>query len=163
MIDLISGFFDGVRYYDFPSYEVAIFSLLLAFILSSLIALVYKWTYQGKDIPNHFVQGMILSANVSAMIMMAVGSNLAIGFGIIGAVAIIRFRMNIQDTRNIIFIFASLSVGISTGVYGYSIAVSGSIIFCLIALLLRFSSFGIPQHSIEVVVYTVEEMPDISP
>ena len=84
----------------------------------------------------------MLSSLVTAMIMMAVGNNLAVGFGIIGAVAIIRFRTNIQNPRNIIFMFVCLSVGISTGVYGYAIALAGTLIFCLTALMLYYSPFG---------------------
>ena len=60
----------------------------------------------------------------------------------IGAVAIIRFRTLINDPRNIIFMFSGISIGIATGVYGYSIAISGTIIFCIIAFLLHYSPFG---------------------
>lgn len=142
MLDWIGSFFDGIRYYDFPSFEVALFSLMLAFLLSGSLAMVYKWTYQGADFPNHFFQGMVLSSIVSSMIMMAVGNNLAVGFGIIGAVAIIRFRMNIQNPRNIIFMFAGLSIGIATGVYGYAVAVAGTAMFILISVVMYLSPFG---------------------
>ncbi len=84
---------------------------------------------------------------------MAVGDNFAVGFGIIGAVAIIRFRTLISDPRNIIFMFAGISIGIATGVYGYSIAIAGSLIFSLVAFLLSFSSFGkYPETQYEVVI-----------
>jgi uncharacterized membrane protein YhiD involved in acid resistance len=134
--------FDSVNYYEFPSFEVAIYSFLLAFVLSTIIGLTYKVTFQGGKFSNNFFQAIVLSSMVSAMVVMAVGNNLAVGFGIIGAVAIIRFRTLIRDPRNIIFIFASLSVGIATGAYGYAIAVSGTFIFCVVAVLLYFSPFG---------------------
>lgn len=78
--------------------------------------------------------------------MMAVGNNFAVGFGIIGAVAIIRFRTLIRDPRNIIFMFAGISVGIAAGVYGYSIAVAGTIVYCIVAVLLSISSYGHPPE-----------------
>lgn len=84
---------------------------------------------------------MVLSALVTSMIMMAVGNNIAVGFGIIGAVAIIRFRTNIQNPRNIIFMFGALSIGITTGVQGYAVSVVGTVIFCVTAFILRSSSF----------------------
>lgn len=139
---MLDQFFEGSGYYEFPSFEVAIFSLLLAFVLSSVIAITYRLTYKGKDFPNHLFQAMVLSSIVTSMIMMAIDNNFAVGFGIIGAVAIIRFRTLINDPRNIIFMFAGISIGIATGVYGYSIAISGTIIFCLIAFLLHYSPFG---------------------
>ncbi len=142
---MLEELFGGSDYYAFPSFEVALFSLLLSFVLSTLIGLTYKFTYEDDRFPKHFFHAIVLSSTVSAMVIMAVGDNLAAGFGIIGAIAIIRFRTLIRDPRNIIFIFASLSVGIATGVYGYAIAVSGTLIFCIVAFLLHFSSFG-PSH-----------------
>jgi uncharacterized membrane protein YhiD involved in acid resistance len=139
---MFEQFFGSSGYYEFPSFEVAIFSLLLAFVLSSVIAFSYKLTYKGKDFPNHLFQAIILSSLVTSMIMMAIDNNFAVGFGIIGAVAIIRFRTLISDPRNIIFMFAGISIGIATGVYGYSIAISGTVVFCLVAFLLHYSPYG---------------------
>ncbi len=139
---MLESFLEGVNYYDFPSLEVAIFSLLLAFTLSAAIALTFHFTFQGSHFPNYFFQAIVLSSIVTSMIIMSVGNNLAVGFGIIGAVAIIRFRTLVSDPRNIIFMFAGISVGITTGVYGYAVSVSGTILFCLVALMLRFSRYA---------------------
>ena len=76
------------------------------------------------------------------MIIMSVGNNLAVGFGIIGAVAIIRFRTLVSDPRNIIFMFAGISVGITTGVYGYAVSIGGTLLFCVAAIMLRFSKYA---------------------
>ncbi len=129
-------------FYEFPSFKVAVFSLLLAFVLSTVIAFTYKYTYRGISYSGNFFQAMILSSMAASMVIMAVGNNIAVGFGIIGAIAIIRFRTRINEPRNIIFIFASLGVGIATGVYGYSIAVAGTLIFCSVAVMLYFSPHG---------------------
>jgi len=127
-------------FYEFPSFKVAIFSLLLAFVLSTVIAFTYKFTYRGISYSGNFFQAMVLSSSATSMVIMAVGNNIAVGFGIIGAIAIIRFRTRVNEPRNIIFIFASLGVGIATGVYGYSIAIAGTLIFCGVAVMLFFSS-----------------------
>lgn len=129
-------------FYEFPSFKVAVFSLLLAFVLSTIIGVTYKFTYRGISYSGNFFQAMILSSSATAMVIMAVGNNIAVGFGIIGAIAIIRFRTRINEPRNIIFIFASMGVGIATGVYGYSIAIAGTLIFCTVAILLYFSPIG---------------------
>ncbi len=136
-------------FYDFPSFKKALISFLLAFVLSSVIAFTYHFTDRKTAFSRNFYQSLVLSSLVSCMVIMAVGNNLAAGFGVIGAIAIIRFRMRIENPRNIIFIFASLSVGIATGVYGYSIALAGTIAFCSIALILYFSPFGAKNLSRE--------------
>ena len=90
-----------------------------------------------------------MSSIVTCMVIMAVGNNIAAGFGIMGAIAIIRFRMRVENPRNIIFIFASLSVGIAAGVYGYAIAISGTAVFCIAALVLYVSPYGSKKLSQE--------------
>ncbi len=143
---MLDQIFDWTGYYEYPSFEVALFSLLLAFVLSSAIAITYRLTFKGGIFPKHLFQAIILSSIVTSMIMMAVGNNFAVGFGIIGAVAIIRFRTLISDPRNIIFMFAGISVGIGAGVYGYNIAIAGTAVFCLVAFILSFSSYGTPPE-----------------
>ena len=132
-------------FYEFPSFKVAVFSLLLAFVLSTVIAYTYKLTYRGISYSGSFFQAMVLSSSAASMVIMAVGNNIAVGFGIIGAIAIIRFRTRVNEPRNIIFIFASMGVGIATGVYGYSIAIAGTLIFCTVAIMLYFSSASSSQ------------------
>ena len=134
-------FTEGNNFYEYPSFEVAIYSLLLALVLSIGMAFSYKLTYEGRHFSSNLFQAMVLSALVTSMIMMAVGNNIAVGFGIIGAVAIIRFRTTIQNPRNIIFMFGALSIGITTGVQGYAVSVAGTTIFCATAFLLRSSPF----------------------
>lgn len=94
---------------------------------------------------------------MAAMVMMAVGDNLAVGFGVLGAVSIIRFRTLIRNPRNIIFIFASLSIGIATGVFGYAVAISGTVVFCLVVFLLHFSPYGREADQKYEVMFSVTE------
>ena len=58
------------------------------------------------------------------------------------ALAIIRFRTNFKDARDIIFMFSALAAGIGCGVGGYTIAVVGTGGFVLVALLLSFTNLG---------------------
>ncbi len=119
-----------------------LYTVLLAFVLSSLIAITYEKTYRGLSYSRNYVQALILSSIVAAMVMQAIGDSLARGLGMIGALAIIRFRTVFKDPRDIIFMFAALASGISCGVFGFSVGVIGTIIFCLAAFILYYSPFG---------------------
>ncbi|MBN1577485.1 MAG: DUF4956 domain-containing protein [Chitinispirillaceae bacterium] len=119
-----------------------IYTILLAFLLSTVIAITYDRTFRGLSYSRNFAQAMILSSIVAATVMQAIGDSLARGLGMMGALAIIRFRTVFKDPRDIIFMFASLAVGISCGVFGYSVALVGTLGFCGAALLLYFSPFG---------------------
>lgn len=159
---MFENLFGQGEYYDFPSFEIALYSLLLSFVLSTLIALTYRYTYEGDVFPRHFFQAMVLSSMVTCMVIMAVGNNVAAGFGIIGAVAIIRFRTLVRDPRNIIFIFASLSIGIAAGVYGYAIAIAGTALFCVVAFLLFISPFGKVSKKHFELTFTVVEQSNVA-
>jgi uncharacterized membrane protein YhiD involved in acid resistance len=120
----------------------SIYTVLLAFLLSTIIAITYDRTFRGLSYSRNFAQAMILSSIVAATVMQAIGDSLARGLGMMGALAIIRFRTVFKDPRDIIFMFASLAAGISCGVFGYGIAVVGTLSFCGASLLLYFSPFG---------------------
>ncbi len=119
-----------------------IYSVLLAFILSTLIAITYEKTYRALSYSRNYVQTLILISIVAATVMQAVGDSLARGLGIMAAMAVIRFRTNFKDSRDIVFVFASLAVGVSCGVNGYSIAIVGSLAFIAAAFLLYATPFG---------------------
>ena len=128
--------------FEYPTLVNVLYSLIWSFVLSSIIAITHKFTFTGPQYPRNFFQAIALGSIVAAMVMMAIGDSLARGLGAFGALAIIRFRTRIQDARNIIFIFAALSVGLSIGVFGYTISFVGTMIFCTGALILHYSPFS---------------------
>ncbi len=154
--------FTSREYYEFPSFETAIFSFLLSFVLGTVIAFTYQATNRGQGYSRNFFQALILSSMVTAIILMAIGDSIARGLGIIGAIAIIRFRSRIRNPRNIVFIFAALSVGIATGVYGYRIAIAGTVSFCLVAFIIYFSGYGNSLAHENLVTINTEPNVDIS-
>lgn len=127
---------------DTPSLYIMAVAALLSFFLSSAIAITYEFTNKSVYRRVHFIQALALIGIVASTIMQAIGESVAIGLGIIGALSIIRFRTQLDDPRNITFIFASLAAGIACGVLSFGIAIAGTLIFCLAALVLSYSHFG---------------------
>jgi len=117
-------------------------SLLLAFVLGQVIAWVYYYTHSGLSYSRSYVQSLVLVTIVVAMVMAVIGDNIIRAFGLMGALAIIRFRNVVKDTRDIVFIFCSLVVGMAAGSQRYAIAVGGTIVISLIALYLYLTGFG---------------------
>lgn len=116
--------------------------LLLSFVLALAIATVYRWTYQGLSYSRSFVHTQVLGSIVACMMIEAIGNNLARGLGILGTLAIIRFRTPIRDPRDIIFLFAALAMGISSGAGVFAVAITGTLMFCFVALYLHWSPFA---------------------
>jgi len=138
----MENFFSEQSYYQFPSLEAAVYALLLSFLLSTVIALTYRYTFRGTDYSKEFFQAVVLISIIAATVMMAIGDSLARGLGILGALAIIRFRFRFENPKNIIYIFASIAIGIGCGVYGFAVALSGTVIFSIVSFALYFSPVG---------------------
>jgi hypothetical protein len=125
-----------------PSIVSIFYTVLLSFLLSTAIGLTYEKTFRGLSYSRNFVQAIILCSIVAGMVMQAIGDNPIRGLGVLGALAVIRFRSVFKDPRDLIFIFAAMASGISCGVFGYSIAIVGTLAFCAAAFALYFSPFG---------------------
>lgn len=123
-------------------WQTVTFCVLMSFALSTVLAQVYIWTHRGLSYSRSYIQTLVLGAVVSATLMTAVGNNLARGIGILGTLALIRFRSTVKDPRDMVFIFASLATGISMGVRSYGAGVTGSLIFAIVALALHWSEYG---------------------
>ncbi len=142
-MDQLWRFFDGgpVRGSIFTP-ESVLLSLLLAFVLGQVLAWVYYGTHSGLSYSRSFVQSLILITVVVAMVMAVIGNSIVTAFGLMGALAIIRFRNIIKDTRDIAFIFCSLVVGMAAGSQRYPIAIVGTATLASIAVYLHLISFG---------------------
>jgi uncharacterized membrane protein YhiD involved in acid resistance len=130
----------------------SVFMVLITAVMTILLSLMLVFTYDKTTPPAgrsySFIQSLLLMSTVAAMIMQSIGDSLALSFGIFGALAIIRFRSNVSDLRDIAFIFATMAIGIACGVHSFLIAIIGTVTFCLLVFLLRLSPFD-PRHNLK--------------
>lgn len=119
-----------------------IYTILVAFLLSTVVGVTYIKTFRGLSYSRTYIQAVILSSMVAATVIHAIGDSLARGLGMMGALAIIRFRSSFKDPRDIMFMFAALAAGIACGVGAYSAAVTGTLGFVMTAFLLHYSPLG---------------------
>jgi uncharacterized membrane protein YhiD involved in acid resistance len=122
--------------------EQIVAALMICFVLTSAVATVYRWTFQSLSYSRSFIHTMILSSMVVSMIIMTVGNSLARGLGILGSLAIVRFRTPVRDTRDLAFLFACLGIGVACGSAVYGVAVIGTLVICAAAMLLHWSPFA---------------------
>ncbi len=119
-----------------------VFNLLLAFVLSLIIAIVYKHTHKGLSYSQTYTLTLIIGGIVIAAVMMVIGNNIARAFGAFGAFSLIRFRTAIKDTKDMAYIFLVLAVGMAVGTNNYWIAVITTIIVLLVIYILTKMNFG---------------------
>jgi len=123
-------------------WHTVLLSFIFAFSLSSTIAIVYEKTFTGLSWSKGLVQSMILGSLISCLLMIAIGDNVARGIGIVGSLAVIRFRTNLRDPRDLVFLFASLGAGVAAGVQSYVAGSIGTLFFSATAIALHASNFG---------------------
>ena len=117
-------------------------SLSLALGLSFGISALYTATYQGVGYLKSFAQTIALAGLASAAVMLCVGDSIARGIGIFGAVNLVQMRSTIKDTRDLMFIFISLGVGVACGVGAWGIGLLSAALFAIAILFQSFSDFG---------------------
>lgn len=117
-------------------------ALVLSFLLSMVFAVVYQVTFRGFSYSRSYIHTMVIGSMVTCMLIMAVGSNLARGMGILGTLAIIRFRTPVRDPRDAMFLFACLGVGISCGSGMPLVALIGTVLINIVALILHWVPFA---------------------
>ncbi len=145
-MDQVWQFFDGYtpgnNLFDANS---VVLSLLLAFLLGQLLAWVYYFTHSGLSYSRTFVQSLIIISIVVAMVMAVIGTSIITAFGLMGALAIIRFRNMVKDTRDIAFIFCALVAGMASGSQHFAIAIFGTVFLSLVFIYMHLTGFGTHQ------------------
>ncbi len=117
------------------SIPTAIITMLMAFCLGLFIFYVYKKVYSGVMYSSSFGVTLIALTMITALVILAVTSNVVLSLGMVGALSIVRFRTAIKDPLDIAFLFWSLVVGIVLAAGFYPLAVIGSIMIAAMLIL----------------------------
>ena len=126
--------------------EQILTALLMSFLLSSLFATVYRWTFTSLSYSRSFIHTMVLGSMIVCMMIMVIGNSLARGLGILGALAIVRYRSPIRDPRDMTFLFGSFAIGVGCGSAVYGVAIIGTLAISSAVLLLHWSPFASRRH-----------------
>ncbi|MBL0175465.1 MAG: DUF4956 domain-containing protein [Ignavibacteria bacterium] len=97
------------------SFEQVIENALVALLCGGLVAFFYRACFRGRLYSPTFAHSLVLLSMITTIVIMVIGSNLARAFGLVGAMAIIRFRTAVKEMQEIIFIFFALAVGMAAG------------------------------------------------
>lgn len=109
-------------------------ALFISFATGLLIFYIYKKTYSGVLYSRNFNITLIMATMVSSLIVMAIGGNLALSLGMVGALSIIRFRAPIKDPKDVTYLFWAVAAGIVNGVQFYKLSAISSAMISLVLL-----------------------------
>ncbi|MBT3534722.1 MAG: DUF4956 domain-containing protein [Rhodospirillaceae bacterium] len=129
-----------------------VLAILSSFLINLGIAFVYRYTHRGLNYERSFLTTLILTGPVIALVIMLIGSNIALSLGLVGALSIIRFRNVIKDSRDMSFLFWVIAVGLGAGTFNFKVILIASILIGAIIFLLYFLSYGKTRHEDCVIV-----------
>jgi len=119
-----------------------VFSLILAILMGLVISQVYKHTHLGLNYEISFLTTLILLAPIVAVVMMFIQGSLALSLGLVGSLSIIRFRTPIKDTRDMVYLFWVIAVGLGCGIYNWTLVVIFSLLVFVTVIILYLTKYG---------------------
>ena len=110
-------------------------ALILAFLMGLFIFFIYKKSCSSVMYSASFGTTLIALALITTILIMTVVSNVVLSLGMVGALSIVRFRTAIKDSRDTVYIFWAIVVGICCGSGDYLVAAAGSVVIFVVLLL----------------------------
>ncbi len=117
-------------------WESVLLNLVVAAVIGFVIYLSYRLSHNGAIYSQKFNVSLVTLTILTATVMTVIGNNIALSLGMVGALSIVRFRTAIKDSRDTVYIFWTIIVGICCGVGDYAVAAIGSGVVFIVLLLL---------------------------
>ncbi len=110
--------------------------------MGAIISWGYTKTHRGFSYSYSFASTLVLVTLIASIVIMVIGNNLARAFGLVGAFSIIRFRTVIKDTKDTVFVFLSIVIGMAIGSSSYSLGFLGLLFVLGAAFILSKTRFA---------------------
>ena len=113
---------------------------LLALLGSLALVLPIAWVYMVTRRESRYDQALVhtlvmLPIAVTGIVVI-VQSSLALAFSLAGIVAAVRFRNTLQDTKDAVYVFLAIGIGLASGVQVLPVALIVSAVFNVVILML---------------------------
>ena len=105
------------------SWEQIAANILVSGILGFLIFISYMISHRGTIYSKKFNVSLVVLTVLTSMVMTAIGKNVALSLGMVGALSIVRYRTAVKNPLDLMFMFWAIASGIAIGAQFYYIAV----------------------------------------
>ena len=122
---------------SFSSFSLLDTALCLgaAFVIGLFIFYVYQKTYSGVLYSRSFNVSLVAILMVTTLVICGVTSNVVLSLGMVGALSIVRFRTAVKEPMDLLYLFWSITTGITTGAGMYLLALTAAVVMILMLLL----------------------------
>ncbi len=123
--------------------------------LGLYVALIYRLATPGAAFSITIQHTLLYLALIVSLVMLIISNQVARAFTLVGALAVIRFRTPVKDTRDAAFIFLGLAAGMGAGVGMFAETAAGVGLIGLFMLAVRFFRVGKHPRGETLVKFTV--------
>ena len=95
--------------------EVILLRLAVSAVIAAFVFLSYRLSHSGSIYSARFNVSLAALTVITTTVMIVIGNNIALSLGMVGALSIVRFRTAIKDSRDTVYIFWAIVVGICCG------------------------------------------------
>ena len=134
-------------------------SLSLSLLMGLLIYYIYKRSFRGVVLSHTFAMTLVGMSVLTCMVTLAISTNIVLSLGMVGALSIVRYRTAIKEPMDLLFLFWTITTGITIGATMYLLAaLSAGIMILLIFFLGRRGIGGLVY--VMIVHYTGDDIGD---
>ena len=126
---LESGAFDGASLTNIA------LGLITAVVMGALIYLVYSKFYVGVIYSRSFAVTLVGMTVLTAMVTLAISTNIVISLGMVGALSIVRFRTAVKDPLDLLYLFWAITTGITAGAGMYLLVIVAAVVMLTMIVL----------------------------
>ncbi|MBR2043845.1 MAG: DUF4956 domain-containing protein [Clostridia bacterium] len=127
---LESGAFDGA------SLTSIALGLVTAVLMGAVIYFIYSKFYVGVIYSRSFAITLVGMTVLTAMVTLAISTNIVISLGMVGALSIVRFRTAVKDPLDLLYLFWAITTGITSGAGMYLLVVITAVV--MIGMIILF-------------------------
>ena len=118
------------------TWQQILMNISAAAALGMFIFISYAISHKGTIYSKKFNASLVILTVLTGTVMTVIGNNIALSLGMVGALSIVRFRTAIKDSRDTVYIFWAIIIGICCGVGDYLVASVGSAVTFVVILIL---------------------------
>ena len=119
---LESGAFDGASLTNIA------LGLITAVLMGAVIYFVYSKFYVGVIYSRSFAITLVGMTVLTAMVTLAISTNIVISLGMVGALSIVRFRTAVKDPLDLLYLFWAITTGITAGAGMYLLVLVAAVV-----------------------------------
>ena len=137
----------------------ALIDASVASLLGLIISLTYIYT--GKTSKN-FARTLIIMPSLVCLVMLAVNGNFGTSLAVVGAFSLVRFRSLQGSSRDIGFVFFTMTIGIICAIGELPLAAATTALICAIHFVMYFTKYAASDTEEKDLRVTIPENLDYS-